>query len=140
MPHAVRTYPASAATVMLPMTVENNWRATVIYCGGSDIAPDRWRSGDALINVAASDSCIKITPETSAAWEEDDPLPEGRVMGNAILLPDGTIFVANGANTVSSTHYHSCFSLIFLFRVLLAMEMTHGYCKTRMPTRPSIAL
>jgi hypothetical protein len=53
----------------------------------------------ALINVPASDSCISITPETSNTWVEEDSLPEGRVMGNAILLPDGTFFVANGANT-----------------------------------------
>ncbi|KAG8775988.1 hypothetical protein FRC15_000209 [Serendipita sp. 397] len=99
VPHAVRTYPASAANVMLPMTVANNWTATVMYCGGSDLQSDQWTSGMALINVAASDSCISITPETSNQWVDEDPLPEGRVMGNAILLPDGTVFVGNGANT-----------------------------------------
>lgn len=104
VPHAVRTYPASAATAMLPMTVANKWLGTVLYCGGSDIDPARWHSGDALINIAASDSCIRMTPETSNEWEEDDSLPEGRVMGNAVLLPDGTIFVGNGANTVRFTN------------------------------------
>lgn len=99
VPHAVRTYPASAANVMLPLTVANNWTATVMYCGGSDLQSNQWTSGMALINVPASDSCISITPETSNQWVEEDSLPEGRVMGNAILLPDGTIFVANGANT-----------------------------------------
>lgn len=99
VPHAVRTYPASAANVMLPLTVANNWTATVMYCGGSDLQSDQWTSGIALINVPASDSCISITPETSNQWVDEDSLPEGRVMGNAILLPDGTIFVANGANT-----------------------------------------
>ena len=40
-----------------------------------------------------------MSPETSNTWEDDDPLPEGRVMGNAILLPDGKVLVVNGANT-----------------------------------------
>lgn len=99
VPHAVRTYPASAANVMLPLTVANNWTATVMYCGGSDLQPSQWRSGMALISVPASDSCISITPQSSNQWVEEDSLPEGRVMGNAILLPDGTFFVVNGANT-----------------------------------------
>lgn len=99
IPHAVRTYPASAANAMLPLTVANNWTATVMYCGGSDLQPDQWQSGLALINVPASDSCISITPETSNQWVDEDSLPEGRVMGSAILLPDMTMFVVNGANT-----------------------------------------
>jgi hypothetical protein len=82
---------------MLPLTVANNWTATVMYCGGTDLQPDQWTAGLALIDIAASDSCISITPETSNEWVDEDPLPEGRVMGNAILLPDGTIFLANGA-------------------------------------------
>ena len=40
-----------------------------------------------------------MSPEVSNQWEEDDPLPEGRVMGNAIILPDGKVLVVNGANT-----------------------------------------
>jgi Domain of unknown function (DUF1929) len=39
-----------------------------------------------------------MTPETSNQWEDDDPLPEGRVMGNAIIMPDGKVLVVNGAN------------------------------------------
>jgi hypothetical protein len=40
-----------------------------------------------------------MSPEISNKWEDDDPLPEGRVMGNAIILPDGKVLVVNGANT-----------------------------------------
>ena len=42
MPHAVRTYPASAGTAMLPLTPANNWTATLLFCGGSNIATDDW--------------------------------------------------------------------------------------------------
>lgn len=40
-----------------------------------------------------------MSPEVSNTWEDDDSLPEGRVMGNAIILPDGKVLVVNGANT-----------------------------------------
>lgn len=40
-----------------------------------------------------------MSPEVSNKWEDDDSLPEGRVMGNAILLPDSKVLVVNGANT-----------------------------------------
>jgi hypothetical protein len=42
VPHAVRTYPGSAATAMLPLTPANNWTATLMFCGGTDLQPDQW--------------------------------------------------------------------------------------------------
>lgn len=41
IPDAVRVYPASAGTVMLPLTPANNYTATVLFCGGSNISPER---------------------------------------------------------------------------------------------------
>lgn len=38
IPDAVRTYPASAGSIMMPLTPGNNWTATVMFCGGSNIA------------------------------------------------------------------------------------------------------
>lgn len=38
MPDAVRTYPASAGSVMMPLTPANNWTATIMFCGGSNVA------------------------------------------------------------------------------------------------------
>jgi Glyoxal oxidase N-terminus len=37
IPDAVRVYPASAATMMLPLTPANNWTATILFCGGSNV-------------------------------------------------------------------------------------------------------
>lgn len=39
IPDAVRTYPASAGTIMMPLTPANNWTATIMFCGGSDVQP-----------------------------------------------------------------------------------------------------
>lgn len=39
MPDAQRTYPASGAVAMLPLTKANNWTAEIIFCGGMD--PER---------------------------------------------------------------------------------------------------
>jgi hypothetical protein len=83
---------------MMPLTPANNYTATVMYCGGTNLNDSQWlQPGLALIDIMADASCIKITPATSLDWQEEDYLPEGRVMGNAILLPDGTVFVVNGA-------------------------------------------
>jgi hypothetical protein len=44
IPHAVRTYPASAATAMLPLTPANKYTATVLFCGGGNYASDEWEN------------------------------------------------------------------------------------------------
>ena len=74
-----------------------------MYCGGSNLSNDDMIqvATTRLIDVVADNSCIKMTPSVSLEWEDDDPLPEGRAMGNGILLPDGTLFVVNGAQKVS---------------------------------------
>lgn len=101
VPHAVRTYPASASSAMLPMNKANGWTATIMYCGGVDMADNEWtQAGKRLIDIPGSKSCVKISPDVSGTWEEDDDLPEGRVMGNGILLPDGTVLIVNGAEMV----------------------------------------
>ena len=41
MPDAVRTYPATAGVAMLPLTPANNWTATILFCGGSNIKSDQ---------------------------------------------------------------------------------------------------
>ncbi|KDR81169.1 hypothetical protein GALMADRAFT_265004 [Galerina marginata CBS 339.88] len=97
---AVRAYPAGAGTVMMPLTPANNWTATIMFCGGSDVPTDRWSSPDFVpIAQPASTSCVKITPDVSESYVHDDPLPERRSMTNFILLPDGKVLCLNGART-----------------------------------------
>jgi hypothetical protein len=118
IPDAVRTYPASAGTAMLPLTPANNWTATIMFCGGTDLQNDqyallvdcfricffwltrsfyRWNTNWNIAAYPASQSCVKITPDVSTSYVHDDNLPGGRSMGNMVLLPDDRIFVTNGA-------------------------------------------
>jgi len=101
IPHAVRVYPASGATAMLPLTPANNWTATVLFCGGTDLQPDQWMTNPNW-NVAAypaDKTCVSITPDVSSQWNEEDDMPEGRSMGQFIILPDGRLFMFNGIAT-----------------------------------------
>ncbi|KAG9074014.1 hypothetical protein FS749_014470, partial [Ceratobasidium sp. UAMH 11750] len=98
IPHAVRTYPASGGSIMMPLTPANNWTATLLFCGGSDLQPDQWTEDWAIAAYPADSTCVKISPDISAKWENDDSLPEGRTLGSMIFLPTGQILMLNGAN------------------------------------------
>ncbi|KAF9010670.1 copper radical oxidase [Cyathus striatus] len=98
IPDAVRVYPASAGTIMLPLTPANNYTATILFCGGSNIQPQRWTSPNFIIpTYGASTSCVKLTPDQSGTYQRDDPFPEARVMANFIALPNGKVLNLNGA-------------------------------------------
>ncbi|KAF6752871.1 copper radical oxidase variant A [Ephemerocybe angulata] len=101
----IRVYPASGATAMLPLTPENKYTPTILFCGGTDMKDDQWGnfSYPAIDtwNYPASKDCQRITPEPSDGSEvkytQDDDLLEGRSMGQFIILPDGKLLVVNGA-------------------------------------------
>ncbi|GJJ12980.1 hypothetical protein Clacol_007227 [Clathrus columnatus] len=106
MPNGVvRTYPASGANTLLPMTPANNYEATVIFCGGSALPADAY--GDysfPAVNTwefPASNDCQRITPEpqdgSAPKYTQDDDMPQGRTMGQFIILPDFTLLMVNGA-------------------------------------------
>lgn len=101
MPHAARVYPASAATVMLPLTPANNYTATLLFCGGS--ATTQWgNDGTAGYNVTAvqaDNTCVRISPDgTNPQYVDDDYMFEGRSMGQFVYLPDGSLWMGNGVN------------------------------------------
>ncbi|KAH8923414.1 copper radical oxidase [Atractiella rhizophila] len=96
VPHSVRTYPGSAMTAMLPLTPANGWTGTILFCGGTNLQPDQWTVNWNIAAYPTDDTCVKISPDVSEQWEDDDSLPEGRIMGNGILLPDGRLFMLNG--------------------------------------------
>jgi hypothetical protein len=103
MPYAARVYPASAASVMLPLTPRNGYTPTLLFCGGS--ANTEWgNDGGPGFNITAfpaDKTCVRISPEVASPYgsdlyEDDDNMLEGRSMGELILLPDGNIWVGNG--------------------------------------------
>ena len=73
-----------------------NWTATIVFCGGTNLQPDQWVTTWNIAAYPADNSCISITPDVSTAWQNEDTLPEGRSMGNFILLPDGRGVILNG--------------------------------------------
>ena len=103
--HVARVYPASGAVAMLPLTPDNNYTPTVLFCGGTNIPDDQWGSySGPLVDpwlIPASKDCQRLTPEptdgSTVAYEQDDDMLDGRTMGQFILLPDGTALVINGA-------------------------------------------
>ncbi|KAK8843343.1 hypothetical protein IAR55_006999 [Kwoniella newhampshirensis] len=97
IPDCVRVYPASAGTAVFPMTPENNWTSTIIFCGGTFLESDQWTTNWPIVQYPANNSCVRITPDVDLAWYHDDPLQTGRSMGNFINLPDGRLFYVNGA-------------------------------------------
>ncbi|GAA6063549.1 hypothetical protein JCM10212_002661 [Sporobolomyces blumeae] len=96
IPHAVRTYPGSGATAMMPLTPANNWTATILFCGGTDLQPDQWVTNWNIAGWAADSTCVSMSPDVSTDWVDEESLPEGRVMGNFIFLPDGRLVLLNG--------------------------------------------
>ncbi|CED84971.1 Immunoglobulin-like fold [Phaffia rhodozyma] len=96
VPSAVRTYPASGAVAMLPLTPANNWTATLMFCGGTDLKADQWTTNWNIAGYPADKTCVKISPDVSVEWEYDDPLDTGRSMGQFIILPDGRLWFGNG--------------------------------------------
>ena len=108
----IRVYPASGATAMLPLTPENNWIPTMIFCGGSNMTDFQWGNYSWPFEdtwaVPASEKCHTITPEptdnSTVDYVEDDDMPVGRTMGQFIALPDGTSVAVNGGHNDTASY------------------------------------
>jgi len=101
LPNGVRiNYPASAASTLLPLTIANDWTPEVILCGGSSAASIEAGKGLSA-DSPASAQCSRIVLDQAgikAGWATET-LPEARVMGDAVLTPDGQVLIINGAGT-----------------------------------------
>jgi hypothetical protein len=74
------------------MSEKNNYVATVMVCGGSKLS-----------SKLASEMCWSVTPDlgtttSPAAWKQHANMPRGRLMPDAVLLPDGKVLMMNGAS------------------------------------------
>jgi hypothetical protein len=79
-------YPYTPTMVMLPLTKENNYKATLLLCGGSERDPS---NGGPI----SSNKCFKVSPDgkSPVTWEKEDNMPIGRVMPDSVLLPGNNI-------------------------------------------------
>jgi hypothetical protein len=105
----VWVYPASGAAAMLPLTPDNGYNPTILFCGGQDgdTLPDSLWGNYAhpvanTFDLPASKACQRITPEPAdgsavAYTADDDMLDSGRTMGQFVILPTGEFLVINGA-------------------------------------------
>lgn len=89
---------------MLPLTPENNYTPTILFCGGTDMPDYAWGNYSwpfiDTFNYPASKDCQRITPQpedgSSGAYEQDEDMLEGRTMGQFIILPTGKLLMVNG--------------------------------------------
>lgn len=96
-----RTYPGMAGCVLLPLLPEEGYAVRVLMAGGGGA-----RESDMNGSTIASDSAEILDVDLSGntgAWRDTnragDPLrvTTFRFMSDAVLLPDGTVFLVNGA-------------------------------------------
>jgi Domain of unknown function (DUF1929) len=102
--NVARVYPASGATAMLPLTPQNNYVPTMLFCGGSDMPSDDYgdysKPAIDTFRYPASTDCQRITPEptdgSAPVYVKDDDMLEPRTMGQFVILPDGKLLLING--------------------------------------------
>ncbi|CCF48116.1 hypothetical protein NDA11_003367 [Ustilago hordei] len=119
----IRVYPASGAVAMLPLTPENKYTPTILFCGGSVLSDQLWGNyagpGGNILGITASTDCSSISPEDNQGnanpnvqYVKEGDLPEGRSMGQFIHLPDGTMVIVNGANKGTSGYTNATYNTI----------------------------
>lgn len=104
IPAVPRVYPASGGAALLPLTPDNDYHETVLFCGGMNMNNRQWgNEGGPSVMVTerpASNSCEQISPlSNNPQWHTVDDLPEGRSMGQFITLPNGKLWFGNGIAT-----------------------------------------
>lgn len=72
---------------------------------------NRWVENWNVAAYPASSSCVKITPDKSGSYEQEDPLFEGRSMTSLVALPNGKVLCLNGANTGVSGYGNTSWSI-----------------------------
>ncbi|HWB72680.1 MAG TPA: galactose oxidase-like domain-containing protein, partial [Egibacteraceae bacterium] len=90
-----RTYHLQGTCVLLPLSPVSApaYRARVMVFGGGGATPTG-------IRTPATATCeILDTGAATPQWQPTPPMTRPRVMPDAVLLPDGTVFVGNGSST-----------------------------------------
>ncbi|KAJ7483518.1 glyoxal oxidase N-terminus-domain-containing protein [Mycena latifolia] len=101
IPNGVRiSSPFSAGHVLLPLSPANNYTPEIMICGGSTVS-DKVSASSISSQAATSNQCIRMVLNTAgiaAGWKVET-MPQGRIMVDMVLLPDGRVMLVNGAMT-----------------------------------------
>ena len=85
-----RTYPLTGGSVLLPLRPQEKYKAEVLVCGGGSKMED---------DAPALKTCGRILPTSKdPKWLVED-MPGPRIMPDMVLLPDGTVYLGNGAKS-----------------------------------------
>ncbi|KAK0535529.1 hypothetical protein OC834_001483 [Tilletia horrida] len=119
----IRVYPASGAVAMLPLTPENDYTPTILFCGGTILDEPSWGNYTSpatnVLNVDASKDCSSITPVDSTGktipnvqYDREEQMSSGRSMGQFIHLADGTLLNLNGAHKGTAGYANVSWNII----------------------------
>ncbi|KAF9023852.1 copper radical oxidase [Rhodocollybia butyracea] len=100
IPNGVRvTNPMDGTATLLPLSPPD-YVPEILVCGGSN-STDTVPSADLSSQDPASDQCsrITVTPEGIEKGWIVERMPEGRMMPEMILMPNGKVLIINGAGT-----------------------------------------
>lgn len=99
LPNGVRvSYPFSGSHVLLPLSADNNYTPEILICGGNE-ASDTVDPFTLSTKDATSAQCVRMVLDEAGiagGWQVES-MPEGRVMIDLVLLPDGRVMGVNGA-------------------------------------------
>ncbi|XP_026395351.1 aldehyde oxidase GLOX-like isoform X2 [Papaver somniferum] len=92
-----RNYPSSGSSVLLPLSAAGT-EAEVLICGGAPKGSYA-QAKKRISYLTALRTCgrMKITDSSPQWFVESMPTP--RVMGDMVLLPDGSVLILNGASS-----------------------------------------
>ncbi|CAG8657068.1 14512_t:CDS:2 [Funneliformis caledonium] len=92
IPGGPRTYPLTGSGALLPLRHEDGYKAEILICGGGT---------EMKRKAPAEKTCERIDlSDENPQWDEEEfghNQPTGRVMPDAIHLPNGKILFLNGA-------------------------------------------
>ncbi|KAJ6536897.1 glyoxal oxidase N-terminus-domain-containing protein [Mycena capillaripes] len=101
IPNGVRiSSPFSAGHVLLPLSPANNYTPEIMICGGSTIS-DKIPGSSMSSQQPTSAQCIRMVLNAAgiaAGWKVE-MMPQGQIMPDMLLLPDGRVLLVNGAHT-----------------------------------------
>ncbi len=103
-----RNYPGSGSSVMLPLSPPNYAPRIMLIGGGGDVSIEfKCKTGtETNTDCTKNDSLVPATPtvemldfrdNSNPDWKYVASMKHPRVMNNAVLLPDGTVFVSGGS-------------------------------------------